>query len=110
MTASPLVINRRLAIQLLHTAQVAAPESIAGVVLAAAGEPGHYLPLAQAEGRAVWAKVFSNPTAAAVPVASQLAAGALTLMISLNTKGVLELRAWVLQDDMPCERTVSITD
>ncbi|MES2682625.1 MAG: hypothetical protein V4650_03830 [Pseudomonadota bacterium] len=110
MTASPLVISRRLAIQLLHEAQVAAPAAIDGIVTALGSEPGRYLPAAQALGQAVWARVFSNPSAAAVPAATELFEGVLTLMISLNTKGVLELRAWVQQGGAALERPVSITD
>ncbi|MES2883693.1 MAG: hypothetical protein V4709_02735 [Pseudomonadota bacterium] len=110
MTASPLVIQRRLAIQLLHEAQVAAPQSIEGVVTELGGEPGSYLPRERAAGQPVWASVYSNPTAAAVPDRSQLAEQRLTLMISLNTKGVLEMRAWVQQNGAPSERAVSIRD
>ena len=108
--ASPLIISRRLAIQLLHEAQVAAPAAIEGIVTALGSEPGRYLPTAQAAGQAVWARVFSNPAAAAVPTTEQLQPDTLTLMISLNTKGVLELRAWVQQNGAPLERAVSITD
>lgn len=114
MTASPLVITRRLAIQLLHEAQVAAPQAIQGVVIEVDGEPSRYLPAGLAaglaDGQAVWAKVFSNPTAPAVPELSQLAEQELTLMISLDIKGVLELRAWVQQDGAPLERAVSVKD
>lgn len=110
MTASPLVIARRLAIQLLHEAQVAAPQAISGIVTAQDGEPLHYLPRERLAGQTVWASVYSNPEAPAVPDAQQLAAQALTLMISLNTKGVLEMRAWVQQNGAPLERAVSIRD
>lgn len=110
MTASSLVIARRLAISLLHEAQVAAPEAIEGVVTLVGGAPSRYLPLARVEGQAIWARVFSNPQAAAVPSAQQLSAEEMTLMISLNTKGVLELRAWVQQYGAPVERAVSICD
>lgn len=110
MTATPLILARRLAIQLLHEAQVAAPNSIHGIVTAVDGEPARYLSVDRTEGQAVWAQVFSNPTAPAVPDVSQLASGMLTLMISLDTKGVLELRAWVLQDGAALERTIAIKD
>ncbi len=110
MTASALVIARRLAIQLLHEAQVAAPLAIDGVVTAVDGAPGRYLPRERADAAAVWARVYSNPTAPAVPTAEQLPASGLTLMISLDIKGVLELRAWVQQNGAPLERAVSIHD
>lgn len=116
MTASldasnqPLIITRRLAIQLLHVAQVAAPLAIEGIVVAEGDEPVRYLPRAQAEGQAAWAQVFSNPTAPAVPETAQLSDGLLTLMISLDIKGVLELRAWTLSDGAARERVISIRD
>lgn len=110
MTATPIVIARRLAIQLLHEAQVAAPQAIDGVVTLSNGEPGRYLPRERAEGQALWARVFSNPTAPAVPAAAQLAENQLTLMISLDTKGVLELRAWQQHEGLPQERAVSVRD
>ena len=110
MTATPIVIARRLAIQLLHEAQVAAPQAIDGVVTLSNGEPGRYLPRERAEGQALWARVFSNPTAPAVPAAGQLAENQLTLMISLDTKGVLELRAGQQLEGLPHERAVSVRD
>lgn len=109
-SASPVVLARRLAIQLLHEAQVAAPSAIHGVVTAVNGEPSRYLPAAQAAGQPLWAQVFSNPAAPAVPSALELSERMLTLMISLDTKGVLELRAWVRQDGVALERVVSISD
>ncbi len=111
IASSPaIVIARRLAIQLLHEAQVASPQAIDGVVTEVAGEPGRYLPAARATGEAAWARVYSNPTAPAVPRLEQLAAQQLTLMISLDTKGVLELRAWQLADGAPLERVVAVKD
>ncbi len=114
MTASPLVIDRRLAIHLLHVAQVAAPDAIDGYVVSdAAAVPQRFLPREQAEQQAshsLWAKLYSNPTAAAVPSAAEMHPTLLTLVISLNTKGVLELRAWVMQNGAPLERAVSIIE
>lgn len=114
MTASPLIIDRRLAIHLLHVAQVAAPAAIDGMVIAdAAGLPQRFLPREQAEQQrasTLWAKLYSNPTAAAVPSAAEMHPTLLTLVISLNTKGVLELRAWVSRDGAPVERAVSIIE
>lgn len=110
MTASPIVITRRLAIQLLHEAQVAAPAAIHGVVTLVADEPGRYLPVDRAEDQNIWAQVFSNPQSPAVPNPQQLSAQMLTLMISLDIKGVLELRAWQLRDGAASERVISIRD
>ena len=105
---TPLVIDRRLAIQLLHAAQVAAPNGIEGVVTEVGGEPGAYVATAGAQN--VWARVFSNPAAPEVPTAEQLASHALVLMISLDTKGVLAMRAWLSRDGAPLERVVAIRD
>ena len=58
----------------------------------------------------VWAAIYSNPAAPAVPSAAELHPSRLTLVISLNTKGVLEMRAWVQQNGAPVERAVSIID
>lgn len=110
MTATPIVITRRLAIQLLHEAQVAAPQAIDGVVTLSNGAPGRYLSRERAEGQAFWARVFSNPSAPAVPTAAQLSELQLTLMISLDTKGVLELRAWQQHEGLPQEHRVSVSD
>jgi hypothetical protein len=109
MTAAPLVLDRRLAIQLLHAAQVAAPAGIEGAVIGLLGEPQRYQSQVP-EAAPVWARVFSNPKAPAVPTAQQLGSHPLVLMISLDTKGVLALRAWVQQNGAPCERAVAIRD
>lgn len=107
---SPLVIDRRLAIQLLHVAQIAAPAAIEGGVVEEDGEPGGYVSMPQAAGGPLWARVFSNPATPAVPTAEQMASHALVLMISLDTKGVLAMRAWVSRDGAPLERVVAIRD
>ena len=112
MTAQPLIITRRLAIQLLHEAQVAAPEAIHGVVTCnASGEPSHFVAADQMGMSSVtpWAAVFSNPNAPAEPSLAELSLP-LTLVISLDTKGVLQMRAWVQQNGAPFERAVAIID
>jgi len=108
-SATPLVIDRRLAIQLLHAAQLAAPAGIEGVVLAHDGVPQRFAEAAAPEGE-LWARVYSNPTAAAVPSAAQQASHALVLMISLDTKGVLALHAWQRVDGAGREVPIAIRD
>ena len=108
-----LVIARRLAIQLLHEAQVAAPESIHGFVGGRQGQPQSYSPAVQplvARGESIWAELYSNPVSPAIPSKEQLREGALTLMISLTTKGVLQLRAWTLEQGVMSERDICIAD
>jgi len=107
MTVVPLVVPRLLAIQILHAAQIAAPQSCRGWVAAGSlryhdGEPG--------EAAVVYARCLSKPTSAAVPTATELAGDGLHLVISLNTKGVLEMRAWVLSAEGLREQALAIAD
>lgn len=104
------IMPRRLAIQLLHEAQIAQPAAIRGVVLDDQGEPGRWLPRSAPAGTAIWARLWSVPLAAAEPNAEELADGGLHLLISLNTKGVLEMRAWQLVDGVPVERRLKIRE
>lgn len=116
MNKETLVLPRRLAIEILHAAQIAQPRAIRGVVGGRDGLPVSYRALDEAggvllpEGQQLWAQLHSRPLAAAVPAAAELSPGVLHLIVSLNTKGVLELRAWVLQDAQPLERVITITD
>lgn len=106
-----LVMPRRLAIRILHEAQLAQPESICGVVGARHDEPSSFSRAAQAAaGEHVWARLWSNPNAPAVPSADQLAGGGLYLVVSLDIKGVLEMRAWELRDGAPFERVLKVRD
>ena len=111
MTEPILVMGRRLAIQMLHEAQIAQPQPITGVVSARDGQPNSFhLGKEIGAGQTLWARCWSNPLAPAVPTAEELAAGGLHLVISLNTKGVLEMRAWELQAGQPHEREIKIKD
>ncbi len=116
MTANPLIIARRLAIHLLHEAQIAAPAAICGVVVCDAnGEPQRYLAdtdaaTAKFPKALIWAKVYSKPSAPAIPSAADMHVSLLTLVISLNTKGVLEMRAWLPENGAPVERVVTICE
>ncbi len=112
MSSSSLIIPRRLAIQILHEAQIAQPASIRGVVCARADEPSAFRQgEAQArDGETLWAVLWSHPLAPAVPTADQLSADQLSLVVSLNTKGVLEMRAWRLHDGAPQEQVLKIRE
>lgn len=110
-TDTDLVMPRRLAIQILHEAQIAQPESICGVVGARGDEPSSFARVAQpASGERLWARLWSNPTAPAVPSADQISGGGLYLVVSLDIKGVLEMRAWELRDGAPHERVLKVRD
>jgi proteasome lid subunit RPN8/RPN11 len=136
--ASVLTMPRRLAIQLLHEAQVAAPNRVCGLVSATAEGPANFVPVAnaadepsrnlvfdpvmaerseaelRARGTKLWAVYASFPTRAGEPDAAELLASpfpvAAYLAISLNTKGVLEMRAWHSSADGPLESVLAIND
>ncbi|HWU69564.1 MAG TPA: hypothetical protein VN046_11825 [Stenotrophobium sp.] len=111
MTEPPLLMPRRLAIQILHEAQIAQPQAIRGVVLARDRQPAAFrLGEAEVPSQELWARCWSHPQAPAVPQASELHAGGLHLLISLNTKGVLEMRAWELREGQPHERILKVKD
>lgn len=107
-----LVMPRGLAIRILHEAQIAQPGSIRGVVAARGGEPAAFYRDRETvrEGESLWAKLWSHPQAAAVPQAEELSEGLLSLVVSLNTKGVLEMRAWRRVDGQVRESVLKIRD
>lgn len=109
MSKQALTMPRRLAIRILHEAQIAQPDSITGWVRGGA-QPQSYHAGEPPAGAQLWARLWSNPLAPAVPEASQLSAGGLHLVISLNTKGVLEMRAWELQAGAPLERVLMVDE
>jgi len=107
-----LVMPRNLAIRILHAAQLAQPESIRGVVGARDGEPASFYKDRDsvAANEVLWANLWSHPQSEAVPQASELREGQLSLVISLNTKGVLEMRAWRLAGGAVQEQVLRIRD
>lgn len=108
MTAEPLVLPRRLAIQILHAAQIAAPAACRGWV---SNDGLHYRDGEPAAEPAPYARCFSKPTSAAEPEPAELVGDGLHLVISLNTKGVLEMRGWTLSSTEGLrERPLAIED
>ena len=107
-----LVMPRALAIRILHEAQIAQPEAIRGVVTARHGEPVRFVggSAGVGDGESLWADLWSHPQAAAVPQVNELREGRLSLVVSLNTKGVLEMRAWRLVAGAPQEQVLKIRD
>jgi hypothetical protein len=107
-----LVMPRGLAIRILHEAQIAQPDSIRGVVGARGGEPAVFRKGrdAVAADETLWANLWSHPQAEAVPQADELREGLLSLVVSLNTKGVLEMRAWRLAGGAVQEQVLKIRD
>lgn len=111
MAEQPLIMPRRLAIQMMHEAQIAQPLAIRGVVLARNQQPAVFrLGEAEVSSQELWARCWSHPQAPAIPQANELSSGGLHLLISLNTKGVLEMRAWELRDGQPHERVLKVKD
>jgi hypothetical protein len=99
MTPAPLILPRRLAIALLAEAQKAAGAEVRGVIGARDGVPVSVRPGASdaAGGESVWAHYRSGTGA---PDAQ----GGRQLLISIDTKGVLQLRCW----DAAAERELRI--
>ena len=110
-----LLVPRRLAIQILHEAQIAQPAAMHGWVYERNGRPAVFRLAAADMGthRAdenLWARLWSEPTAPAVPASSELREGLINLVVSLNTKGVLEMRAWELSGGQAIERELRVED
>lgn len=133
-----LVLPRRLAVQLLHAAQCSPDAEICGLVAASDGQPVRYLAVpnvadeparefrmddaalvaamqAIRERQQTLLAVFhSHPSAPAVPSARDLAENgypeAISLIASLNIKGVLELRAWRVVAGEVVEQALSVRD
>lgn len=125
MSDAPLVMARRLAVRLLHEAQMSPEEPVEGLVGARGAEPASIHPRSgaitrpellqklQAAGEVPWAWYRSTPQTPPLPLESDklaVADGALSLVISLNIKGVLEMRCWDWAGGAPVEREVKIKD
>jgi hypothetical protein len=117
-----LLMQRRLAIRLLHEAQLAGETPFTGVV-GARGEPDCFAQLdgdglAAAvkrlgeSGRELWAVYLHRPGQPTQPAAADFAEypQALRLTASLATKGVLQLRVWVCEAGRVSEREMDIKD
>jgi len=85
-TAGALILPRRLAIALLAEAQKAAGSPVSGVITARDGVPVAVIP-GQAQPGEVWARYRSG-------AAEPDAAPGRQLLISIDLKGVLQLRCW----------------
>ena len=120
-----LVLPRTTAIELMHAAQLSPDRSIAGVLglrdgLAEGLTPGqadsaeslaHACVQAEQAG-GVFALYYSQPAAAAEPhdlpqALREAATNRPLLIVSLNTKGVLETRAWRWCEGQYIEQTLT---
>lgn len=123
---NPLRLPRVLAIELMHTAQLSPDAPVHGLIGAQAGIPRALHPLTAtnreavddalariaAAGQRVFAHYTSRPDAPAEPddvtaTLPGLADDTLLLIVSLNTKGVLETRAWQPTNHGYVERALS---
>ena len=133
-----LVLPRRLAVRLLHAAQCSSDAEICGLVAASDGQPDRFLPVPNVaaeparefrmddaelvaamqsireQQQTLWAVFHSHPSAPAEPSARDLSENgypeALSLIASLNIKGVLELRAWRMVAGKVVEQGLSVRD
>ena len=101
--AEPLIIPRRLAIALLAEAQKAAGAPVHGVIGARDGVPVSVRPgVAAGEGEeTVWARYRSGTGDPDAQPGRQL-------LISIDTKGVLQLRCWERAGKDSVERELRI--
>jgi proteasome lid subunit RPN8/RPN11 len=127
MPANPIELPRALVNHMLHLAQSSPQQEVCGLVGAQGGKPTSCYPVANAaatphqrfqldpagqidalrqireRGEALFAIFHSHPAAPAEPSPVDLAEAAypdaLNLLISLNTKGVLEMRGFRIGPD-----------
>ncbi len=130
-------LPRKITQQLLHLAQTSPDREICGLVGAKNGIPAHCYPVdniatqpdirfqldpkqqitalktMRERGESLFAIYHSHPNAPAIPSATDLAQAsypdAIYLIISLNTQGVLELRAYHLEQGDYNELNLSMT-
>ncbi|PKM12124.1 MAG: hypothetical protein CVV13_06460 [Gammaproteobacteria bacterium HGW-Gammaproteobacteria-3] len=136
MLATAIQIPRKITNQLLHFAQLSPHLEICGLIGSLDGEPCHCYPVSNCaerpenrfqldpqeqitafsqmreRGERLFAIYHSHPGAPAIPSPTDLALAAypqaLTLIISLNTKGVLEMRGYRIADQKAQEITLSL--
>jgi len=139
MTAPEIRIPRKITNQLLHLAQLSPNAEVCGLIGGKNGIPSHCYPVTNAaaqpqqhflldtreqiaalarireQGEELFAIYHSHPSAPAQPSALDLdmAEGyenALYLIISLNTKGILEMRGFSIRDKTAQEVGLSLSD
>jgi hypothetical protein len=98
---APLIVPRRLAIALLAEAQKAAGAPVQGFIEARDGLPGSLHPGATAPGDGVWARYRSGASEPDGAPGRQL-------LISIDLKGVLQMRCWERDTGEPVERELRI--
>lgn len=138
MNQPDIQIPRKLANQLLHLAQQSPNQEICGLVGSKNGIPTRCMPIAnvaamperqflldaaqqiaamaslRSEGEELFAIYHSHPTSPAQPSVADLEQAAypdaLYLIISLNTKGILEMRGFKISQKTAVELPVIMSD
>ncbi|MHA7834538.1 MAG: M67 family metallopeptidase [Algiphilus sp.] len=136
--APAVVLPRRVAIQLMHAAQSQPEREVCGLIAEgddgnkciypirnAAAEPERAFEMdAEAlvtahrrmreSGQQLWAIYHSHPHGDATPSRADLHESghpeALQIIVSLDIRGVLQLRAWRFADDGPREQRLIVSD
>ena len=138
MTPEEIQIPRKITTQLLHLAQISPEFEICGLIGSRNGLPSTCYPITnraeqpqqrflldaaeqiaamtgmRESGEALFAIYHSHPTAPAQPSAADLAMAAypdaLYLIISLNTKGILEMRGFKIDAESATEIPLVLSD
>ena len=138
MTPAEIHIPRKLANQLLHLAQISPDVEICGLIGSKNGLPVHCYPIKNAaelpqqhflldagqqisamtkmreSGEDLFAIYHSHPTAPALPSSHDLELDAypdaIYLIISLNTKGILEMRGFKIHQKTALEIPLTMND
>lgn len=139
MKQTDICLPRKLTNQLLHLAQLSPDQEICGLVAADQhGIPSHCYPISNIastpsnrfeldprqqiaamkqirdQQQSLFAIYHSHPTAPALPSATDIDQAsypeAIHLIISLNTKGVLELRAFKIAEQQVTELGLSLVE
>ena len=107
MNSEPLLIPRKLAIQLLaHAQQLPAGEGIQGLIHGTSSASLRFLPGDLTPDSKAWASV--RPQSSRSPPDALPQGAARLLTVALDTKGVLQLRCWEPAAGKPVERNLKI--
>jgi [CysO sulfur-carrier protein]-S-L-cysteine hydrolase len=138
MLASEIQISRKLTTELLHLAQISPDQEICGLVSCINHQPVRCYPIKnvaalprqqflldaeqqiaamktmRVQGEELFAIYHSHPTSPAIPSTTDLELAAyedaLYLIISLNTKGVLEMRGFHIHHKTAQEVVLTLAD
>lgn len=136
--APAIVLPRRIAIQLMHEAQSQPDREVCGLIAEGAGGDKRIYPIRNAAaaperafemdgealvaahrrmreaGQQLWAIYHSHPHGDATPSSADLRESghpeAVQIIVSLDIRGVLQLRAWRFTDDGPREQRLIVSD